>query len=74
MRPHLHVTQRQVLSRLVRGRRPAEIAKELKIGVSAVSARICSSRRSLGARNNFELVARAIALGLVEAPPAAEGD
>lgn len=64
----LCVTQRQVVSRLIAGKSLEQVACELGIGHTAVSARLSSARRRLGASNNLQLAARAIALGIVDLP------
>jgi DNA-binding CsgD family transcriptional regulator len=70
MRPRALLTrgQRQVLDLAVSGLATAEIADALGIGASAVQEGLARARRRMGARNNFELTARALALGLVKPP------
>jgi DNA-binding CsgD family transcriptional regulator len=60
--------QRQVLDLAVSGLSMAEIGDALGIGPSSVRESLDRARLRMGARNNLELTARALALGLVKPP------
>ncbi|MDQ1083950.1 MULTISPECIES: response regulator transcription factor [Microbacterium] len=56
--------EREVLTLLCEGRRPADIARHLSLSPHTVRDHVKTLRRSLGVRSQLEVVARARALGL----------
>lgn len=56
--------EREVLTLLCEGRRPADIARELSLSPHTVRDHVKTLRRSLGARSQLEVVAKARDLGV----------
>ena len=61
-------SQKKLLDLAVRGFDRDAIAAELAVHPDSVSGRLARARARLGARSNMELVAQAIAHGVVAAP------
>lgn len=67
-RPRLTRSQQQVIGLAIVGHGTSEIAQRLGVDASSVQRRLQHARERLRARNNMELVARAMDLGLIEPP------
>lgn len=61
-------SQKRILDLAIVGRNTAQIAAELGVDRTSVQGRLQRARDRMRARNNMELVARAMELGLI-APP-----